>query len=139
MSGVIANRIMTPVLFSNPAIKSKISEGVSKASTNATNYFNRPFETAVSKFGPTGAKMGTAYEAVKSLKDYKDVYELGKKYVEDNPGFTNRLSKITDRLEREQFDDPYYGGIKKKTQRHHRKNKSKKMRKVRRRKTRKHK
>jgi hypothetical protein len=138
MSGVIASRVMGP-LFSSPALKTKISEGVSNASKTASNYFNRPVETAVSKIGPTGAKLGTGYELLKSLKDYSDVYDAGKKYVEDNPGFTNRLSKITDRLEREQFDDPYYGGIKKKTQRHHRKNKSKKMRKVRRRKTRKHK
>ena len=103
-------------LMNQPSIKAK-----------ASDTFNRPVEAALSKFGPNGAKLGTAYETLKSIKDYKDYYESSDKYIKETPGGYERMAKNIDVPKYSLPDN--YGGKKKKTKRVRRNRKSRKGRK----------
>jgi len=102
-------------LMNQPSIKAKV-----------TDTFNRPVETALNKFGPNGAKLGAAYETLKSYKDYRDFHESADKYIKETPGAYERMAKNIDVPKYSLPDN--YGGKKKKTKRVRRHRKSKKRR-----------
>jgi hypothetical protein len=103
-------------LMNQPSIKAK-----------ASDTFNRPVETALNKFGPTGAKFGTAYETLKSVKDYRDFHDSADKYIKETPGAYERMAKNID-MPKYSLPDNYGGKKKRKTKRVRRHRKSRKTR-----------